>query len=68
MKLSRTNIELDDKLVKEGIKLTKLSTKKELVNLALEELIKKLKRRKILEFEGKVKWEGNLEESRLGRV
>jgi Arc/MetJ family transcription regulator len=66
--LSRTNIELDDKLVKEGIKLTKLSTKKELVNLALEELIKKLKRRKILEFEGKVKWEGNLEESRLGRV
>ena len=48
--------------------LTHLSTKKELVNFALEELVKRMKRRKILGFEGKVKWEGNLDESRLGRV
>ncbi len=66
--MSRTNIEIDDKLVREGFSLTKLNTKKELVNLALEELVKKLKRRKILGFEGKIKWEGDLEESRLGRV
>jgi Arc/MetJ family transcription regulator len=66
--MSRTNIELDDRLVKEGFALTKARSKKELVNLALEDLVKKLKKRKILGIEGKVKWEGDLEESRLGRV
>jgi Arc/MetJ family transcription regulator len=66
--MSRTNIDLDNKLVKEGFSLTKLHTKRELVNFALEELVKKLKRRKILGLEGKVKWEGNLEKSRLSRV
>jgi len=66
--MSRTNIEINDRLVEEGFRLTHLRTKKELVNLALEELVKKMKRRKILKYEGKVKWEGNLEESRLSRV
>jgi len=56
----RTNIVLDDKLVKEGLKLTKLKTKKELVDLALRDLVARRKRRKILELEGKVNWEGNL--------
>ena len=35
---------------------------------ALEELVKRMKRRKILGFEGKVRWDGNLNESRLARV
>ena len=35
---------------------------------ALEELVKRMKRRKILGFEGKVRWDGNLNESRLDRV
>ena len=66
--MSRTNIELDDKIVKEAIKLTHARTKKEVVNYALEELVKKLRRKKILELEGKVKWEGNLNEMRTTRV
>ena len=66
--MSRTNIELDDKIVKEAIKLTHAKTKKEVVNYALEELVKKLRRKKILELEGKVKWEGNLNEMRSPRV
>jgi Arc/MetJ family transcription regulator len=66
--MARTNIDLDDKLLAEGFELTRLSTKKELVNFALEDLVKKLKRRKILELEGKVKWEGNLDGSRLSRL
>ncbi|MDO9288059.1 MAG: type II toxin-antitoxin system VapB family antitoxin [Thermodesulfovibrionales bacterium] len=66
--MSRTNIELDDKVVKEAIKLTHARTKKEVVNYALEELVKKLRRKKILELEGKVKWEGNLNEMRTTRV
>ncbi|MDA0737479.1 MAG: type II toxin-antitoxin system VapB family antitoxin [Nitrospirae bacterium] len=59
--MGRTNIELDDKLVKEGMKVFKYKTKKALVHLALEELLKKEKRKEILELRGKVKWEGNLE-------
>ncbi|MDO8885860.1 type II toxin-antitoxin system VapB family antitoxin [Candidatus Oleimmundimicrobium sp.] len=60
----RTNIVLDDKLVKEGLKLTKLKTKKDLVNMALKELVERRKRKRILKLEGKVVWEGNLEELR----
>ena len=64
----RTNIELDDKLVEEAMKLTHKKTKKELVNYALDELVKKLKRKKLLELEGQVEWTGNLDEMREGRV
>jgi Arc/MetJ family transcription regulator len=64
----RTNIELDEKLVKEAMKLTHKNTKKELVNYALEELLKRFKRKKLLELEGKVEWTGSLDEMRKSRV
>ena len=64
----RTNIELDEKLVNEAMKLTHKKTKKELVNYALEELISRLKRKKLLELEGKVEWTGNLSEMRKSRA
>ncbi|KKM95969.1 hypothetical protein LCGC14_1182860 [marine sediment metagenome] len=63
----RTNIVLDDNLIKKGFKLTEAKTKKELVNLALEELIKRKQRKQILKLEGKVKWQGNLKKLRKGR-
>lgn len=63
----RTNIVLDDKLVKESLRLTGLKTKKDLVNLALKELVKRKRRKKILKLEGKIKWEGNLDEMRGSR-
>lgn len=63
----RTNIVLDDKLVEEGLKLTKLRTRKDLVNLALRELIEKRKRKEALKLEGKVEWEGSLDEMRRSR-
>lgn len=66
--MSRTNIELNDKIIKEAIKLTHLKTKKDVVNYAMEELVKRLRRKKILELEGKVKWEGNLDEMRASRI
>ena len=64
----RTNIELDEKLVAEGLKLTRKKTKKELVNYALEELVRKLKRKRLLRLEGKVEWTGNLSEMRRSRT
>lgn len=66
--MSRTNIELDDNILKEAIKLTGIKTKKKVVNYVLEEFVKRLRRKKILEFEGRVKWEGNLNKSRTSRV
>lgn len=64
----RTNIELDEKLVKEAMKLTRISTKKELVNFALKELVSKIKRKKLLTLEGKVEWIGDLDEMRSSPV
>jgi Arc/MetJ family transcription regulator len=65
--MHRTNIELDEKLVKEGMRLFKKNTKKELVDFALREVIRREKAKGILALEGKVKWEGNLREMRKGR-
>lgn len=64
----RTNIELDEKLVKEALKLTGIKTKKELVNFALKELVQKIRRKKLLEIEGKIEWTGNLDKMRKSRI
>jgi Arc/MetJ family transcription regulator len=60
----RTNIEIDDKLLEEAIKLTGSKNKKEMVNRALEEIIKLEKRKQLRALRGKVKWEGNLDKMR----
>ncbi len=64
----RTSIELDEELLREAMELTSKKTKKEVVNYALKELVSRLKRKKILEVEGKVKWSGDLQEMRKGRA
>ena len=43
--MRRTNIEIDETLVKEAMKLTNQKTKKAVVNLALKELVSKEKRK-----------------------
>ncbi|WP_221774667.1 type II toxin-antitoxin system VapB family antitoxin [Pelagicoccus albus] len=65
--MGRTNINLDDKLVSKGLKITGLRTKRELVDLALRELLRKEDQKSILALEGKFKWEGDLDELRKGR-
>jgi len=66
--MARTNIDLDDRLVKEGLRVFGCKSKRELVNLALNELLKKAKRKEILKLRGQVKWEGDLEELRRSRL
>lgn len=66
--MSRTNIELDEKLVEEALKLSRLKTKKAVVHYALQELVRKKKRKRLLELEGKVEWRGNLAELRKSRA
>jgi Arc/MetJ family transcription regulator len=66
--MGRTNIELDERLVAEGLKLTRSKTKRELVDLALRELVAKKRRKRLLELEGKVGWRGDLARLRKSRV
>lgn len=63
----RTNIVLDDDLVDKAMKCTGIRTKKELVNFALRELLKRRERKSILRLEGKLCWEGDLEDMRKDR-
>lgn len=64
----RTNIEIDDKLIKDTLEATGLKTKRDVVELGLETLLR-LRRQEILakNLRGKVKWEGDLEEMRLDK-
>lgn len=66
--MHRTNIELDENLVKKAMRLTGLTTKKELVNYALAELIRQSELKGLLDLEGKVEWTGNLSKMRESRV
>jgi len=50
----RTNIVLDDKLVKEAFKLSRVKTKKELVSQALKEFIENRKRLNLMDLAGKI--------------
>ncbi len=64
----RTNIEMDDQLVKQAMRSSGARTKKALVEAGLRLLVQTHAQTSIRKLRGKVKWEGNLEESRLGRV
>lgn len=60
----RTNIVLNEQLVAEAMKLSNAHTKKEVVDLALQNLVAYLKRQKAKDLFGKVKWEGDLKKMR----
>ena len=63
----RTNIEIDNELIREALCVSGLKTKRAAVEAGLRALIRLNKRKKILDLAGKVQWEGNLDESREGR-
>ena len=65
--MSRTVVNLNDGLVKKAQELTGVKKKVDVVNLALEELVRRREVRKILEFSGKLKGEWHLKEWRKGR-
>ena len=60
----RTNIDIDDKLLKEAMKVTKLTTKKDVVNAGLLEIINAYRRQSFKDLQGKVTWIGDLDKMR----
>ncbi len=63
----RTNIVIDDRLMKDALKLTGIRTKREAVETALKIMVDLKKQERIRQLRGKLKWDGNLDEMRLAR-
>ena len=66
--MARTNIDIDSRLVREGLRTFRCKSKRELMHLALTELLREAKRKEILKLRGQVKWEAELEELRRSRL
>lgn len=63
----RTNIVIDDKLMRETLRLTRLKTKREAVELGLRTLVRLRRQEQVRRFRGKLEWEGNLDAMRTDR-
>jgi Arc/MetJ family transcription regulator len=66
--VSRTNINIDEGLIRKARKLTRLKTKRQIVDKALELLVRSESRKGILRFYGSGVWKGDLKASRRNRV
>ena len=62
----RTNIVIDDELMKAALEVSGLKTKKDVVEEALRLLVSRGEQRKVRSLRGKLKWEGNLDQLRGG--
>jgi Arc/MetJ family transcription regulator len=63
----RSNIVIDDKLMKAALRATGLKTKREVVELALRTLLRLREQEGIRQLRGKVVWEGDLDAMRTDR-
>jgi len=63
----RTNIIIDDKLMKQALKLSGAKTKREAVELGLKTLVQLRQQDKIRELFGKIHWEGDLDDMRTDK-
>ena len=64
----RTNILIDEKLIRAAMRATGLSTKREVVEEGLRALIKIKGQTNVRRLRGKIKWEGSLDEMRASRI
>ncbi len=65
--MMRTNIVIDDKLMKDTLRLTGLKTKREAVELGLRTLVRLRKQEQIRRLRGKLNWQGDLGAMRTDR-
>jgi Arc/MetJ family transcription regulator len=63
----RTNIEIDDKLMKDALKATGVKSKREAVELGLKTLVQLGAQGMARELKGKITWEGDLNAMRTDR-
>jgi Arc/MetJ family transcription regulator len=63
----RTNIVIDDKLMKDTLRVTGLKTKREAVELGLRTLLRLRQQEEIRRFRGKVNWQDDLNAMRTDK-
>ncbi len=63
----RTNIVIDDKLMKDTLRATGLTTKREAVELGLRTLLRLGQQAEIRRFRGKFEWQGDLNAMRADK-
>jgi len=67
--MGRTNIEIDDELVEQAMRLTGVRTKREVVDIALRRLIEKgTLYRSVRRLRGKLAWNGDVDQWRSART
>jgi len=61
----RTNVVIDDYLIEEALKISRIKTKKELIHKALEEFVRNRKRKDLREIKGHVKFADDYDYKKL---
>ena len=64
----RTNIDINDDLLKRALEMSHLKTKKAIVELALQQYVERQARLDLLSLFGKVEWVGDLEQMRTSET
>ena len=66
--MARTNVVLDDKLVAQCQAVTGISTRRSLIDHALQELLRHERQKEVLALKGHIAWQGALNTWRKGRL
>lgn len=61
----RTNIVIDDKLMRDALKASGAKTKREVVELGLKTLVRLKRQHQIKGYRGKLQWQDDLERMRI---
>lgn len=64
----QTTIRIEKTLIEEAMSLAGLATQKATVEEALRQLIRLSRQKRVRTLRGKLQWEGNLSEMRMGRT
>lgn len=64
----RTNIDLDDDLVKEAMDVTGVRTKKDIVRLALQELVRARRKKDLVDLAGRIQFRRNFDHKKLRKL
>lgn len=64
----RTNIVLDDQLVDEALQVTGARTKKEVVHLALQELVRSRKKKSLADLAGKIRFRDDFDHKAMRKL
>jgi Arc/MetJ family transcription regulator len=60
----RTNIDIDERLMRRAKRLTALKTKRQVIHKSLEVLVRLKEQERIKRYRGKLRWRGNLDAGR----